>query len=214
MRILICAPFEPQAAKGNSVAASRLALPRSTVVFMAVAGLREVKRPLWPVPLLARLREAGADLGWVHAGPAIETETAGQLEALLGKHSWLRHVDQVPHAEIDSFLRAGDVFVSASRSEGMPHAVREAMLAGRALLLSDTEGHRNLAQAEHEALFFANEDSFLRQAERLLADPTLRDRLGRAARARVLDDLRRNDELQSHLDLFRKVLGLKQGETR
>ena len=182
---------------------TRLALPRSAVVFVAVAGLRDVKRPLWPIPLLARLRSAAADVFWLHAGPALEPEVARQLEGLLGRHAWLRHVEQVPHAEIDSFLRAGDVFVSASRSEGMPHAVREAMLTGRALLLSDIEGHRNLAAAEGEALFFTDEEAFLRQAGRLVADPGLRQGLGAAARQRVLADLRQNDEIEAHLNLFR-----------
>jgi len=191
----------------------RLALPRSALVVVAVAGLREVKRPLWPVPLLARLRATGLDLYWAHAGPPIEAAVAEELKALLGRYPWLRHVDEVPHAEIDSFLRAGDIFVSASRSEGMPHAVREAMLASRAVLLSDIEGHRDLARAGHEALFFADEDTFLHQALRLLADPPRRDRLGHAARERVLDDLSRHDEVRAHRDLFHALVTPRRGDT-
>lgn len=191
----------------------RLALPPTALVVVAVSGLREVKRPLWPVPLLARLREAGLDLYWAHAGPPIEPEVGAALRVLLGQYPWTRQVDAVPHAEIGSFLRAGDLFVSASRSEGMPHAVREAMLAERALLLSDIEGHRNLARADAEALFFADETAFLRQAHRLLTDPALRQRLGQAARERVLDDLRRDDEIQAHRDLFHTLLTARRGDT-
>jgi glycosyltransferase involved in cell wall biosynthesis len=192
---------------------ARLALPRAATVFVAVSGLRDVKRPLWPVPLLARLRAAGRDLFWLHAGPPLDAGFAEQLDALRREHAWLRHVDQVPHAEIGSFLSAGDVFVSASRSEGMPHAVREAMLTGRALLLSDIEGHRNMAAGDREALFFTDEDSFLLQAERLLADAALRQRLGDAAQQRVRADLCRDDETQAHLNLFRQLRAQVRGDT-
>lgn len=180
----------------------RLAIPPAAFVFGTVAGLREVKRPLWPVPLLAQLRERHPAIFWVHAGPPIEAALAGQMNALMERHAWIRHVDAVPHDEMDSFLRAADVVVSASRSEGMPHAVREAMLAGRALLVSDIEGHRVEAEPEREALFFGDAAGFLAQATRLIEEPALRASLGAAARQRVMADLGRHDEIAAYLDLF------------
>ncbi|MBI5394769.1 MAG: glycosyltransferase family 4 protein [Verrucomicrobia bacterium] len=184
----------------------RLAIPAPAFVFATVAGLREVKRPLWPVPLLAQLRERHPAVFWVHVGPPIEADLARQMQALVAQHPWIRHVDGVPHEEMDSFLRAADVAVAASRSEGMPHAVREAMLAERALLLSDIEGHRVEAEPEREALFFGNEAEFLQQATRLIETPALRERLGDAARRRVTADLQRHDEIAAYLVLFRSLV--------
>jgi glycosyltransferase involved in cell wall biosynthesis len=185
----------------------RLAVPASAFVFATIAGLREVKRPLWCVPLLAQLRERHTAVYWIHAGPPIEADLIGRMRALAAQHSWIRHVGEVPHDEMDSFLRAADVVVSASRSEGMPHAAREAMLAGRALLLSDIEGHRVEAEPEREALFFGNETEFLQQATRLIGEPALCERLGTAARRRVTADLRRHDELAAYLGLFSSLVG-------
>lgn len=184
----------------------RLGIPRSAFVFVAVSGLREVKRPLWPIAGIDKLRSKHSNLVWLHAGPSVEKDITEELRDLMAKHAWLHHVDKVPHEEMASFLRAGDVFLSASRSEGMPHAVREAMLAGLPVLLSDIEGHRNMARAEHEALFFADGAGFLSQASRLIRDPGLGDRLGESARRRVLSELEESDEIGRYLSLFRELV--------
>ncbi len=186
---------------------SRLGIPREAFVFGAVAGLREVKRPLLVLPWLERLRGSEPRVAWMHAGGPQEPGVAEELRRFGHGRSWVFHLDHVPPAEIDSFLRAADVFVAASRSEGMPHAVREAMLAGLPLLLSDIDGHRAMAEPEREALFFTDEAEFLRQARRLLTDAGERRRLGAAARARVEADLAREDEIGSYLALFAEGLG-------
>ncbi|NLI79204.1 MAG: glycosyltransferase family 4 protein [Candidatus Riflebacteria bacterium] len=185
----------------------RLGIPRGAFVFGAVAGLREVKRPLLVLPWLERLRGSEPRVAWMHAGGPQEPAMAEELRAFARGRPWVFHLDHVPPAEIDSFLRAADVFVAASRSEGMPHAVREAMLAGLPLLLSDIDGHRAMAVPEREALFFTDEAGFLGQARRLLTDAGECRRLGSAARARVEADLARDDEIGSYLALFSEVLG-------
>lgn len=184
----------------------KLGIPSSALVFVSVAGIREIKRPLLAVPWLAALRSAFPHIGWMHTGPLMEMEFALNLQVLLDRHAWTRHIDITPHEEMDSFLRAADVFVSASRSEGMPHACREAMLAGLPLLLSDIEGHRLLADPEKEALFFVDGESFVRQAERLIAEPELRRRLGENGRKRVICELQDHDEIAGYVKVFTRLL--------
>ncbi|RCK78953.1 MAG: glycosyl transferase, group 1 family protein [Candidatus Ozemobacter sibiricus] len=183
----------------------RLGLPPGALVVGAIAGLREVKRPLLVLPWLERLRQEGADLIWLHAGAPLEEAVVRRLAEFRIGRPWVRHVDEIPHAEIDSFLRAMDLFVAASRSEGMPHAVREAMLSRRPCLLSDIPGHRALAEPEREALFFTGEEDFLAQARRLLGDPARRRQLGEAARRRVEADLAKDDEVGGFLRLFARL---------
>lgn len=191
----------------------RLGIASQVFVFTAICGLREVKRPLLVLPWLDELaREAASQrsavpgIAFAHTGLPLEPEVAQAFGEFAAGHSWLHHLEQVPHEEIDSFLRAGDVFIAASRSEGMPHAVREAMLAGVPALLSDIDGHRTMATPEREALFFKDRDEFLAQAKRLLSDESLRRSLGQAAKARAEADLARQDEITAYLDLFTELL--------
>lgn len=78
--------------------------------------------------------------------------------------------------EVLPYLRTADVYISASRAEGLPCSVMEAMLAGLDVVLSDIPSHRELAAAlpETERHLFPLDDPGA------LAD--LLDRLRRRAR--------------------------------
>jgi glycosyltransferase involved in cell wall biosynthesis/ribosomal protein S18 acetylase RimI-like enzyme len=90
--------------------------------------------------------------------------------------------------DVRDLLAAMDVFVLASRREGLPRAVMEAAAMGKPLVLTDIRGCRELADDGVEALFVPPRDpARLTDAVRRLArDRSLRDRLGAAARARAL----------------------------
>lgn len=49
-----------------------------------------------------------------------------------------------PRTDVGAYYRMADVFLSASRTEGMPYAVLEAAYCGLPLVLSDIEQHRTL----------------------------------------------------------------------
>jgi glycosyltransferase involved in cell wall biosynthesis len=180
----------------------RLGLRPDAFVFVSLAGLRSVKRPLFPVKHLAPLAHEFPHLRFVRAGPALEAPVANAMRELAAARRWVFDAGEIPQDTADSFLRMGDAFVSASRSEGMPHAVREAMLYGRALLLSDIPGHRAMAEPEREALFFGDVAAFQAAARRLIADVDLRRRLGARARARVESELSASDEIGEYLTLL------------
>lgn len=64
--------------------------------------------------------------------------------------------------EVGYYLRASDYFISASRSEGMPNAVLEALYYELPVLLSDIDPHReilNIAPSDYIGEIFKN-DSF------------------------------------------------------
>jgi ribosomal protein S18 acetylase RimI-like enzyme len=81
------------------------------------------------------------------------------------------------------------VFVLASWREGMPRSAIEAAAMGKALVLTDIRGCREVARDGREALLVPprDPDALARAIARLAADPALRRRLGAAARARALE---------------------------
>jgi ribosomal protein S18 acetylase RimI-like enzyme len=82
-----------------------------------------------------------------------------------------------------------DVFVLASWREGMPRSAIEAAAMGRAMVLTDIRGCREVARHDREALLVRprDPDALAGAISRLAADPDLRDRLGAAARRRALE---------------------------
>jgi glycosyltransferase involved in cell wall biosynthesis/ribosomal protein S18 acetylase RimI-like enzyme len=97
--------------------------------------------------------------------------------------------------DVRDLLAVMDVFVLASWREGMPRSAIEAAAMGRAMVLTDIRGCREVARHDREALLVPprDPDTLAEAVARLTADPALRDRLGSAARARALE---RFDEAQ------------------
>ncbi len=176
--------------------------PEGGVVFVGVAGIRNVKCPSWVMENLSVLRQGGADIHYVHAGPILEEDEGRRFLSICREEDWIHYAGELPHDQVSSLLQAGHVFVSASRSEGMPHSVREAMLAGLPCLLSDIEGHRVLARPGREALFFSGQRDFLRQAAALAQSPGLRQRLAERAKVRAERSGRNGKEIEAYLRFF------------
>jgi glycosyltransferase involved in cell wall biosynthesis len=93
----------------------------------------------------------------------------------------------VPHAELDRLYARAAVVVLPSYQEGLPLCVLEAMAHGRPVVATAVGGIPELIEDGVTGLLVAPGDvAGLRASlERLLADPVLRRRLGRAARERV-----------------------------
>jgi len=108
-------------------------------------------------------------------------------------------------------LAASDVFALASRSEGMPLSVLEAMAAGLPVVASAVGGVPELVVDGETALLVppSDADALARALERLLADGELRRRLGAAGRQRVLERFGLAAFRDAHLQLYRDELAAR-----
>jgi glycosyltransferase involved in cell wall biosynthesis len=137
--------------------------------------------------LVAAMREIGArttaHLLLVGDGPARRsTEALVRRDGLTARVHFLGERSDVP-----SCLRAADLFVFPSYTEGLPNALLEAMAAGLAVVTTDIPGCRDLITHEREGLLVpsGSPSAFAAAITRLLEDPALGQRLGQAARAKV-----------------------------
>ena len=148
--------------------------------------------------------ETFAELVIVGDGPDRERVEDELARSSLGRRVRLLGVrDDVPGLVSDA-----DVFVLASRSEGLPLSVIEAMAAGLPVVASDVGGLRELVRdGETGVLVPSGDPAALGDALRpLLADRGLRRRLGSAGRerAKTLFDL--SVFRRAHLELYRREL--------
>ena len=90
-------------------------------------------------------------------------------------------------ADIPALLSALDVFVWLSRGEGMPHVVAEAGAAALPVVATADNGTLEQIEDGVSGLFVPHEapDAVAAAIGRLLDDPALRTRLGRALRAKI-----------------------------
>jgi glycosyltransferase involved in cell wall biosynthesis len=85
--------------------------------------------------------------------------------------------------EVPALLRAADLFLFCSRTEGLPNSLLEAMAAGLPIVATDVPGNRDLVRDGQNALVVParRPDRIAGAMDRLFKDPALAARLGRAA---------------------------------
>jgi glycosyltransferase involved in cell wall biosynthesis len=91
--------------------------------------------------------------------------------------------------DVDRVLAAADVFCLPSHFEGLPMSAIEAMLTGLPVVSTDIRGPREMLSAGETGLLVPpmTVAPLAEALSRLAADPTLRARMGEAARLRALD---------------------------
>jgi glycosyltransferase involved in cell wall biosynthesis len=134
----------------------------------------------------------------------------GELEAL--NHS-LRTTDGVvwhgwlPKEELRMLYRSADVFVNPSLYEGMPNTVLEAMACGLPVVASNVGG--NDALVKHGVTGFLFDlgvaEEFGQAIIKLIRERDLGQRMGDAARGRVVSDFSWHGVAKQYVELFRSA---------
>ena len=108
-----------------------------------------------------------------------------------------------------ALIRASDVIVNPSYTEGLPTSVLEAALLGRAILASDVGGTPEVVSNGNSALLVAPHDiDALRDGlSVLLGDPGLRARLGAQAHADAVIRFDRSASARGFAELARQLIG-------
>jgi glycosyltransferase involved in cell wall biosynthesis len=153
-------------------------------VVLSAGRLAQQKGYPFLIEAAALLRDQ-AELQFLVAGRGSEE---GRLKAQvrrLGLESSFRFLGYLD--DPDPALAGCDCFVLPSLFEGMPNAVMEAMALGKAVILTDVDGARELVENERSGLIVPPGDPAALAAaiRRVADDPELRSRLGREARVRV-----------------------------
>lgn len=180
---------------------------REKIVIGAVGRCFAVKN----FPLLMRAvkrlveKKIDVELRIAGDGPDLETLRALITElALEDRIVMSGYVEDVPR-----FLHALDVFALSSDNEANPNALLEAMATGLPCVSTDVGGAAEVLDRGGCGLLVpARDESAMAEAlAKLAADPGLRDRMGKAARARVVENYTQDEMFDAYERLYRDPLG-------
>lgn len=146
------------------------------------------------------------DPAHVDVDPEIVRAVKGEVTAagLEGQVGFVEESDRV-----EEYLRASDVFATASRREGLPNAVLEAMASGLAIVACRIEGVTTSVIRDGETGFLFppdDPDALAGRLALLLKDQHLRRRLGAAAREAATAGFGIHRVATKYLDLYRELL--------
>lgn len=164
-----------------------LGVPPGMRVVGTVGRLDFQKAPEDFVNALARLDRNDVYGVWIGDGPLrAKTEKLAVRRGLNGRMSFLGERDDVA-----TLLPGLDVFAMASRYEGLPCAIVEAMAAARPVVATAVNSVPNVVISGETGLLVPPErpDLLSRALGYLIDNPAVADRLGQSGRENVSDEL-------------------------
>ncbi len=178
-----------------------LGVPNEQVVVLAVSRL--VWHKGYPELAVGMRMVSGAAL-WI-AGERLTSDRGPDMAAMLrdaGLGERLRLLGY--RDDVSDLMAAADIFALPSRFEGLPMSVIEAMLTGLPVVATDVRGPAEQVVPELTGLLVPPGDaSALATAlRRLVADKSLRARMGKAGRARAAERYDEAKVLARTLDLL------------
>lgn len=154
------------------------------------------------------------DLAFAAVGFVAEDDRAHHEELLaLRDELGLRdHVHFLAHpGPVGDVYAALDVFAHLSYADSSPFAIHESMSAGMPSVISALPGNRELVDDGATGLLVPAGDAAAAAAAmlRLVRDPALADRLGRAAADRFVERHQPHQMAAAHLELWERLLRAK-----
>ena len=118
---------------------------------------------------------------------------------------------------VSDYLQAADIFALPTRREGMSNILLEAMATGLAIVASDIPEISNVQitnNVEGRLVTLDSPTILTDTIIELVKDPVLRQRLGYAARKRVLAEFSQDRIDQLYLQLYRQMIVLSRNDHR
>lgn len=179
----------------------KLDIPEDKDVFVSVASLNEGKDPITVIEGFSDLSLENTKLLLLGDGPL--------LDRCLQKAADIPSIELLGYqSSVKEYLQAADCFVSASRYEGFPMAVLEALSSGLPVCLSDIDPHREVLEHDHRAgtLFPCGDVNGLVDAMEALLDGGL-DEQSSAARGIIESELNSERMSNQYQSLYRDATG-------
>lgn len=127
-----------------------LGIPSDRKVLISVGGLVKRKGHHRVVKIMPKLIKKYPDILYVIVGGgSVEGNISDYLKEQiyeLGISEHVHLVGEIPHEEVNSYLRASDIFVLATQYEGWPNVFFEAMACGLPVVTTDICGNAEIVK--------------------------------------------------------------------
>jgi glycosyltransferase involved in cell wall biosynthesis len=199
---------------GNRVGVAReFGIKAGEIVLLAVGNLERNKNHRMLLEALVRLRNNRLIAPW---RLIIAAGRGGPEHEFLLEFVRTNELEQNVHIvmgrnDVADLLALSDVFVMPSLWEGLPMALLEAMVAGKAVIASETAGIPEALTNGREGLLVppGNLDALTHALESLLTDKERRERLGAAASQRAHREFTIEVMTDRYLSVYNRHIGVR-----
>jgi sugar transferase (PEP-CTERM/EpsH1 system associated) len=185
---------------------AQLGIASNSVVVGSVGRMVAIKDHPLTLEAVSQLIQSGHDVHALLVGTGPELVALQQRVCkspeLNGRVHLCGFSDRIPE-----MLSAMDIFVQASRAEGMSNTLLEAMAAGLPLVASNVGGNSEVIVNGETGYLFPPGDraALVHHLDGLMGSAQLRSRLGRTGRQRALRELNVHRMLDQYRKLYREL---------
>ena len=175
---------------------------------VAISRLVDVKNPFSVLTAFCQSADPGSRLVYMGDGRLRPSLIAGSKE--LGFENQIEFTGLIPRDRVFEYLLNADLFVSASRGEGLPVSVLEAMACGCPVILSDIPPHREIAEGIDFIPLINPDDTagFAREIKKYKEMPASeRTAIGEKCRKLVEERFSLSTMHTGYAEVYRKVTG-------
>ncbi len=175
-------------------------------VIVSVGLLRRVKGYHVLLEALRRVAADGVGAALAIAGEGEERERLEELAREMGIAERVRFLGW--RGDVADILRAADIYVQPSLTEGMPMSVMEAAAAGLAIVATDVGGTGEIVEDGRSGLLVPPGDAgaLAEALATVLRDAELRAQLGEAARRRAREMFDAAEMARAYAEFYRRTL--------
>lgn len=175
-------------------------------IFLLPAGIRPVKNPLLACIPMQILHQHYPHVRFVIAGPMMDENLCEELKDWLGANEWMTYLGEVDYTEMPALMKCADVVLNTSKSEGLSHALLEAMSLGKPVLASRVVGNVDLIQDGFNGFLFSDTEDFVKKAVRYLEEEGLRNRLAATGQQWVQEHYSVDNEIRMFKQIYEDVM--------
>ena len=178
--------LEPIPAERTRAFRRRHGIADDAVVLVTIARLFMLKGHDYIIASAPELAKRFANGVWLFVGDGNLAERYKQQVRQMGLAERFRFTGLMPPNEIPLAIQSSDILVHCSLREGLARTLPQAMLCGRPAISFDVDGAREVVNERTGRLIEPkNVTQLIEACAELIADRSLRERLGRAGRESV-----------------------------
>lgn len=151
----------------------RLKIPDGNFALLCAGEFSERKNQMLIIQSFSRLLQNHKDIILIFAGDGQTLDNCRNTVSKLELDDRVRFPGQV--SDINKIYRSCDILVSASKMEGLPFNVMEAMLCNLPIVASDIKGHSDLIKDGQNGLLFRSDsiEDMVQKTDLILSDKSL-----------------------------------------
>ncbi len=186
----------------------RYDIPEDAVVLVTIARLFMLKGHDFIIESAKELAKRFDNLIWLFVGDGNLSDHYKQQVADLGLTERFRFTGLMPPTEIPLAIQASDILVHCSLREGLARTLPQAMLCARPAISFDVDGAREVVNENTGRLIEPkNVLQLIDACAELIADKSLRGRLGRTGRESVTQKFAPDTMVDTIEEVYRKLIG-------